>query len=551
MGALTASDHRDPYRLLSQPVTSDKVFVFNDSLRATVGAQYWNNGHLLFTGTERCDFTYRTRFGPCFEHLGVIACKCASCLNLALRRLTAVRSPEIPGLHELLLASQQDWIEDMVPALDYLATLYAPYFTEYLGMYDEWLTHFNDPHDKRLLRVQATAEMLGDTNMCHRRLWLKSVLGKLKINEFAKPLKWPRMIFDLGVAASLQGFRLMEILKTAMAAESVDSPSGVIQFIKSPTRAALRQAFQSLHSPVLRSHSVVFSDDSSIAIRIDGRVRWFNIDIKSCDVSHTSAVFKALARLFPSLCVPDIQRLIDQCFLPIRIVNPHEPLEKIRLVHRNPIMFSGSTITTAINTLVSILLHWILGAANSIAEMHALAATAGYQITVYECRKFEELQFLKHSPALDLDGVWQPLINFGVFVRASGTCKGDLPGRGPLDPRARKFQFSLLQGMFPNIECPVINRLHQHVLEHNDRKFIAAVKRSLPYELEGESALPLRFTTDSFFSRYSPSPLELDLLLGFCDLTVRQFSSCPAVEKVMMLDYELGAARRAPSLQRA
>jgi len=431
--------------------------------------------------------------------------------------------------------------------------MYSPHFTSYKGADLEALLHHADPHPKVLLRKQAYKEMTEEcTNVDDYSLWVKSVLWKLKKNEWAKPGKKPRSIGDLGVAASLLGFRLTNFMKTAQAAEDIEVNGGTICFCKSPDPFELKKHFENLLDPPGRFYYLYFSDDACLAIRNpNGGVDRYNLDISSCDASHSTELFRLLERLTPrGLPRDDMERLVAQCKLPLRVVSRVDPNVKIVLQPLTERLYSGSTITTAINNCANICIGLaisqldytgVLGPDGSSFELINAAAQAGYIVTgTNPLTHFEDVQFLKNSPVLDNHGDWHPMLNFGVFLRSSGTCNGDLPGHGPLKERAEAFQRGLLKCTFPYCTSEVIDRMHA-VLGTGNVVVTKEVEESLAYKTVLNSKYPIyQVDTVSFCRRYRLDDSEYsDLLHEFANLRFGQHYNASCVAKILKKDYDL------------
>lgn len=345
--------------------------------------------------------------------------------------------------------------------------IYAVHLEDYLGKVDECVEHHDDPHAKRALRVQGYESLLGSANLFCRE-WVKRVTYKLKRGEWAKMGKYARMIGDLGVEASLAGFRLTEYLKKAES-ENVLSNQGVdMQFIKSPSQTVLRDAFEKLLSPPERGYFCYFSDDSCFSIRIDGRVYTFNLDISGCDASHTKHLFKALIDSVPINGAVDMADLVHQLECPIKITSVADSRNKISLSAEHAKLYSGSTITTRINNLANQMIAMALSEADFSSCLDyedvqrvvmCAAEEVGYIVTCDYCSDYTGIQFLKHSPVIDTEGRMQPMLNLGVLLRLSGMCNGDLPGRGDLRERARLFQRGLLRGVYPRVSFPLLTAM--------------------------------------------------------------------------------------------
>jgi len=107
-------------------------------------------------------------------------------------------------------------------------------------------------------------------------------------------------------------------------------------------------------------------------------------------------------------------------------------------------LFSGSVLTTLVNNVANLLIARSVyeRRCTTCAEIVAAAADVGYVVTMDECDKFENMQFLKHSPFVNDDGVVLPFVNLGVLLRSLGQCNGDLPGTRNDDLRSRAQKFT-------------------------------------------------------------------------------------------------------------
>jgi hypothetical protein len=309
----------------------------------------------------------------------------------------------------------------------------------------------------------------------------------------------------------------------------------------------MEEAFNNLYQARPDLEFVCFGDDGTFSVRIGTRIFRFNSDISSADCSYTPALFHLLEQLFPEKARHLARRLTRQCMLAMKIRDCNDRRRCVVLKPRMPVLYSGSTLTTIINTLANFLI--------AIAISEALAAgqitcpndiilavrRAGYVITLQTCEEFEDVQFLKHSPVRDTAGNWKPMLNFGVLMRASGMCFFDLPGRGPLLPRALAFQRGLLQGAYPYANCKLLQSLWKGV---GDGPVEVAAKKEFAYKvMHAETYPPYTVDEDSFALRYRLTRVELDYL---CELTsnysVGYSINTTAVGKILMKDYDLSTA---------
>jgi hypothetical protein len=501
------------------------------------GEQYFKDGfiHPPPSGPlTKSDKTFRTKAGG-ISHDGVIYADNDDNVAKAMSRLLKCRGTldeelEYQYNQKRFLAEHQGFLHDIRKMLE-------PDFEDWAGAEEECRQHYDDPHPKRELRIQAYNELIHGEGKNYRdgnlfsRLWLRKVIYKMKKNEFAKPLKMPRMIGDLGVAASLQGFRLTDVYKQAVAKNDVHYGNMRMHFCKAPTSDELRAAFLNLIDPPMgcKYYFVFFSDDSALSIRhADGSISTYNLDIKGCDGSHTSAIFEALVTTTPEKAQEDMQVLIDQCKLPIIIYFKGEPEttdENDEDAHRpslmlqpldaltgekGPRLYSGSTITTILNGLAC-----QLGAvcvqeedAETEEEITAAFAKAGYQMSIDKCQDYSDIQFLKNSPVYDITGQLQPLLNLGVLLRTSGTCTGDLPGtkKQTFEQRYNEYMGSVLNGMYPGISFPLIDRMRQWTANPTERSDKVTAKMfEYKHVFDGQAT----FTAKEVYRRYKLTDLQI------------------------------------------
>lgn len=436
-------------------------------------------------------------------------------LRYAMRRLTSVRKPETPLLHAQLKKQQAQFV---TAHLDEIDALYfskcREEFGDYKGMEEECRLHHDDPHPKKALRIQAYRELL-ETGLIHKRLWLTSVKYKMKKDEWAKILKYARMIGDLGVAASLQGFRLTKFMKLTQT-HSFKLFGGVAQFISTPKASVLHEVFEKMYNPPGAFYFAMFSDDSILAVRDKGVVRWYNLDISGCDSSHGPTIFSALLNIVPNQFRDDLLRLVEQCELPI-IVSSSDGKHKIKLKPAHATLYSGSTLTTTINNWANFLIIYSIarGGDFSPAGISASAKRCGYIVTVEVCDCFEDVQFLKNSPVKDAAGTYRPVVNLGILLRSTGVCRGDLPGRRkvPLKERARIFQSALLQGMYPRVHFNLLDNMKRTAGSVDTAVADQIREKHFKYKIELDDSYPIFSVRDEdLYRRYRLSDFEIEQL---------------------------------------
>jgi len=534
----------------------DEPFLFNNDYKLVGGnPDHFVNGELAFPLLpQKPDGFYKSRHGPCFETNAVIYSKSDINMKYGMRRMLGSRFPDIPGRHHQMMDAQGDFINANRSFMEYIKSIYSPAFTEYLGAEEEMYRHYNDPHEKRQLRIQSHDEMIEDNTCCQcGNIWLRDVLWKIKPQEWAKFGKKPRCICDLGVSASLRGFILTNLLKYAQNDNPVHHLGGTFAFCKSPDPFELKRHFDLLRDPPGKFYFLYFSDDSCLSIRDEkGDVQWFNLDISSCDSSHSATLFRALCELMPTDSTQeDMKVLVKQCQSVLRVVSNGDKELKILLKPKKPVLMSGSTLTTAINNLANLLIGLSIvksyvsapvGVTND--TMVAAAARAGYVLTGCEALEtFHDVQFLKHSPIEDAKGEWHPMLNLGVLYRASGTCNGDLPGLKSvsLSERARRFQRGLLKGAYPYSRFEILEEMVKAMGRGPETFSKSKSATDLQWKVTpGSGKYPVvDVPAENLIKRYRLEWWEYLELVEVARYDVGWYFNCSGASKVLKKDYGL------------
>jgi len=280
---------------------------------------------------------------------------------------------------------------------------------------------------------------------------ITKVTGKMKKYEFAKPGKNPRLIADLTVVGSLLGGYVTKLIKRAQTSISFSSKLHT-EFVAAPSFDKLTEAFTRLWSP---GHNCFyyFSDDSCLGVdTAEGRLV-ANMDISSCDTSHTEALFNSMIRCMPPGAVQQLlQRNVAQLSLPFHL-RFTDGVARTILRPKLPTLFSGSTMTTCSNNHASLLMALAISQIDfsrltldqARREILEACRRAGYIVTLDVCTELQQLQFLKHSP----NARYQPWLNFGTILRTLGQCRADVPGasRRTLAERSKVFMSDVIAGM--------------------------------------------------------------------------------------------------------
>lgn len=554
-GAFGFATPRGPIKVAAVDSAVNVPYRYNDSFTALRGGEYFRDGVLQFPASDENrpgaykDGSYHTHFGPCIAHSGVVyACNNHN-VSQAFPRLTKCREPEIDGFEEWMQANQRSFITSHSRFASKLKRLYQRGLDDFTSMVDECIEHHADPHVKRAERVAAMRD-LHEQNKLFDRLWYmdgKETEYKFKKFEFAKPGKPGRMIGNLHCPASLQGFRLTNLMKYAFAENPVSTIGGVMEFVPVPSARELERVFAQLETPTGRFYMSYFSDDACLVLRTrSGKLLRCNLDISSCDASHTQALFDLLVEITPDRFREDMLRLVEQCQTPIKIYDQSDHKRYVKLRPKHARLYSGSTLTTLINNLANILIGRAIAESeiDSYEDIVKAARRVGYVVTCEPCDDIRKLQFLKHSPVYDTTGRLRALLNMGVLFRLTGTCKGDLPGTRSegLRARAEKFQAALLQGAYPRVSMPLVDRLKRNVSHVKPTaKQTAVVSKELLFKVDPRDDERYSVTPEEVWRRYDLTPLEtIELEEGFASCGYGDHFQSTGAAKVLALDYKLG-----------
>jgi hypothetical protein len=301
-------------------------------------------------------------------------------------------------------------------------------------------------------------------------------------------------------------------------------------------------------NPPRKYYFAYFSDDAVCAVRTASGVIWFDLDISKCDSSHREGAFSALRKITPDNLKPSMEIAIAQCDNAIQLVNPEDPRQKVILESLvGSRMPSGWGGTTEMNNGASeaSCVAIVEAKAETPEEMFEATKNAGYKYTIVPSTKPEEIQFLKHSPAMDTNGLYRPVLNFGVFLRASGRSKRDIPGSGDLTIRANAFMKGLFNGMYPRTHCPLLEAIRANfeaaVIDKKMQAYLDKHRRynATTYASDADK-VHYYFTDEAFLERYSLTSTEILDLQDICaNCRVGTAHRSSGTDKILMMDYGL------------
>lgn len=401
----------------------------------------------------------------------------------ALTRLTGVREPEMVGYCEWLFAMQATSVWVPTQAKRYaraLATLWNASDETDATLYELEETHYADEHVKRKARMKAFAEMELEGRLIGGRAQRLGAEGNVK-SEPAKKEKAARLTVDLRVPASMEGAWLVGFLKDALA--SVPDEHGPMRaaFVPDASDAALRTAFDDLRNPRRTYEFKYFSDDSALAMRSGNKIVFMDVDISSCDKSHGPRVFETLYHLFPTKFHAGIEYLVEQLRVRITIRSAHDRTTKVVLKPREPVLYSGSTLTTLVNNVANLMIAWSIARLQPTTPqgVELAARDVGYIVTSKVHTQWESIQFLKHSP-VEWNGETAPVMNLGVFLRSLGTSRvyEPLPGERWRDVAKRQV-VTLCKSLYPTYVPDAVALLQARY--EREVSYAEATPTNLPY----------------------------------------------------------------------
>lgn len=560
-----------------------KLFVSSERFECVRGKEYWRNGELWFPECEDVRSVknwglYNSEFGWLFAHTGVVYAHTDENCRLAQRRQTACREPYkrdeftptelhyvmLHGYSRILFGAESgdvvtdtfnwDWEmrqnqrvfitisqEEIIRAAH--SQLGFPTFDT--NKVDSAYETAEITHPKQQLRRDCLEELERNATIGNK-FWITSVALKMKLNELAKNGKYPRTIVDLGVAASLEGAKWTGEFKHWLADRAIVIRNHAYIFCAAPNPLMVGQYFADMYNHPYKVLLVVFSDDSIISVQESpGHYVCYNMDIASCDTSHTELAFDFYCKL--GCCPSEIrQALVNQILAPIIVRN----VTKQYLAILKPLgkyMQSGITATTGWNSSVALLMLLAIAKLGMYSKIDIMVAIAsvGYKVTLDLCEIPDDLQFLKMSYVLGVDGNRHATINLGAILRASGRCrKGDLPRsskKSNVIDDAMKFQNSVMSGLLSKINHPMLNKLAP----------LGIVRNRENYDLAAQNVDMLQFYDhfsgscvdydDHLFDRYRLTSAEIEQFKF--DILSSRFGTIAYgsyLEKIYSKDYALG-----------
>lgn len=526
-----------------------KAYVYNnDYIFKQSSRRYYDpdTGVLNFTVDEEVNIKKRrciNEFSTRFAHTGVVLENDPRNLESGLHRIFACRVPtRDDGSNEtdpILIRQYEEMLRfNITTLLAVNGHRWADKVREQTGD-----MHFDldreeaikivtqQKHSKQKMRLNEYLNTLESGAIVSFSLGSKHVDIKCKYPEIAKPGKNIRLIIDCRVGRSLIGSLYMSSLKHHIGDRELVFGKCRFIFITGPKTDIIMHYFHELARPTDMKLIVAFSDDACFS---DGQT-YGNADISSCDVTHTDAHYHWTTEAFQ---FPEFIKthLTEQQLGTHVIVNPHNKTEKIHCKPKRRKQQSGSTYTSLWNLALwlAIAIYW---GENDCTLMEA-AQACGTVITVDFARRFQDLQFLKFSPALDVNGIWRAVMNPGVLFRMSGRMKNDIPAKykgqrvKTFQERCDIAQSQLVNGYLQYFSCPEFEHLRP-------RKDVTEIQTD-DFKIRDIQSGSHKFTLYELMQRYEPTLSEIAQLseqLQKCTRHTVVYNSL--VSKVLLKDYGL------------
>jgi len=558
-------------RLIPKDVTINKPYTFNDKFIVVSGAEFYNpvTGVLHFPTDSvynKIDYDYKTLgCGVVYVHSGITLKNSNSNLSEALQRHTSCRGLSLEENNASFIRQSTFVLHHYSYMKSRLvACLGVPTWQH--DMREEAYKLRDTPHPKKELRKAAIDSMIGDGRW-FRDNWYTGFTQrcefKMKRRETAKSGKYGRIIVDIGVHGSLHGATWTKDMKQYLSSADIRLDNAIFRFCADPRPESVSQCFSFISGDYFSAIPsdvdiilVAFSDDCIFGRRTISGWVLYNGDISSCDSSHGIAIFHAMFNILncpASVAKPLWAQIMAE--IKIRSVSkmPNGKLRKDQRVILRPTvpyLQSGHTITTLVNTFCWLFILRALSVSHDPSDtvkqvQDKIFDATGYIVELDQCSIVEDLQFLKQSPVMMTDGKYHAMVNLGVILRASGQCKGDLPGSGDIHKRSAAFQYELMHAFLSHIDYPPLHRLKPAQRPRDSEAAKKAVRNQLSDSSAHFSTSVVTPTTrvtplaDSFYKRYRLTPQEIEELEKTYTYSTMTYVNTPGSQAILLKDYGL------------
>jgi len=424
--------------------------------------------------------------------------------------------------------------------------------TDKFAALEKWV---NEPRKVKKLRVRIFAKHFDIRNKAYHMLKGRGYADyKLKPGEKLAHGKQLRCIGELGEKSAFAMGPFMDKFKSIFE-HKFHLFGGYCQFIPGP----FKDMMSDMVSEMVNAKKVrmfFFSDDSVVSIQCIDGTYMANMDIRACDGSNFAPVFQLLrhAMMHDVTLLAEIEETFLQLTRPCRLVDLTDTHFKKRYVEVSLApgqytLYSGSTLTTAINDLANTLI--FISVAKSVnrrgirmaqvaALIEAAAAQCGFVVKLQEARAPEHIQFLKHSFTRFQDR-YEPWVNIGVWLRfgaSDSPILGVKKHKFPLKERCVSMNLEVIQSR-SNWGLHCISESFSYWAERHksDLHKTVAGKWSLDLDRSYGSVVN-RIPDEAICERYSCSLTSLHEL---CDLirncALGDHIVHPLIHKIFNIDY--------------
>lgn len=539
------------------------------------GIEYFNdNMDLVFPKDEKYECTaYDTCFTG-FAHNGIILADSNENLSLGLRRLTSKRLQDGVGADEVQLDlddrlsnNQTEFFKrhDVISMYNEIADVFDEYCVSN-GFHKDTMDSASieefvqELHSKRLLRMNGLREIYIDGKWYSIDWMYYDVLVKCKKYEVSKFAKYIRIIMDLGVHASIQGAELIKHFKNSINLHEFKRDYGNgrgirFVFIAKPDLEVLTHYLKMLWWCEMDEDLLLVHSDDAMLSYVDGsgKRKVVCCDLKQCDGSQLEPAISAFFSILRSPRV--VECLVAQLKRDIRIVSTQGL--KVVLKAKKLWFPSGHVMTTSANTCSYFAIAIAIAANGGVRDdndLRRIGQLVGFLIEIVECMIPQDMQFLKHSLVLCLDGEWRAVLNAGVWMRASGRCFRELPGSAKVSywDRAAEYQCLLMYGMIGNIRVKELYGVYildekraeyfqRGLTKAEGKKLLSFHDRFRELTTEEVNTRPIvHCSVQEYFARYRLTEGELTELVDYVSrMEIGYYVYCSAVSKVLTADYGL------------
>lgn len=433
----------------------------------------------------------------------------------------------------------------------------------YYKMYHDYLT-FMSPFISR----QGAAEILHVKRALRRQyvngrrlhtdddIMVRHMQASIK-RELAKFGKAPRLFVQYG-AGAMYANELPEFVKLCIDGLHIVNFQGntLAMYVMAKPRDKLLSELFTLLKQAMSTQGlmqvIIFSDDSCVS-GMDSKSWGFNVDISSNDSSQDIPAFLATFLSMKNFHRRRAEGLIEQCLLPINIINPERTDQKVCIKFKGPYEGSGTVLTTVLNHYASMMIYlaafklWCEGTDIKDSIIRG-ALIIGHQVTVEQWGvsgvEIQKAQFLKRSPVC-VEGNIIPQVNLGCILRAMGSVDDELdaiklgisqPEFLALDMNARMQRFfsAVMAGWCHESGNSIINALRTRFNSSIPAEIV--VKHDSLINLV-EDSYPV-FTDDGLIHRYGLTPEEIqEAVVLILNTRLGMHMSCVAFSKIYSLDY--------------